>query len=87
MVLKEPYIRFYAGAPLVSPEGFKVGTLCVMDHTHRTLEEEQIDGLVMLANQVVALLELRRQVGFLTRALDVYRSAGNVIRNRPKVMN
>jgi GAF domain-containing protein len=87
MVLEEPYIRFYAGAPLVSPEGFRVGTLCVMDHAPRTLEAEQLDGLRMLANQVVALLELRRQVGFLSRALEVYRRAGNALRNNPKVVN
>jgi len=74
MVLEKPYIRFYAGMPLVSPEGFKVGTLCVMDHIVRDLTRTEIESLRMLANQVVSLLELRRQVAFLTRALEVHRT-------------
>jgi GAF domain-containing protein len=87
MVLQKPYIRFYAGAPLVSPEGFKVGTLCVMDHVTRDLTDGQIEGLRILARQVVTLLELRRQVAFLTRALDVHRTANREFRTRQVVGN
>ena len=85
MVLEKPYIRFYAGAPLVSPEGFKIGTLCVMDHVPRDMANSQTEGLRILARQVVTLLELRRQVAFLARALDVHRTANREFRTRQVV--
>ena len=59
-VLGDPHIRFYAGAPLVTPEGFAVGALCVMDREPRTLQPYQLGALRALSRQVAALLELRR---------------------------
>lgn len=53
-------VRFYAGAPLVTPEGVAVGSLCVVDYRVRSLDPLQRDGLEVLARQVVAQLELRR---------------------------
>ena len=52
-------IRFYAGVPLVSPDGFAVGTLCVLDSRPRRLSKLQRDALEGLARQVSRLLELR----------------------------
>ena len=69
LVTGEPFVRFYAGMPLMSPEGFAIGTLCVMDRQPHTLSNKQIDALEMLSNQVMSQLELRREVGFLTRAV------------------
>jgi len=86
MVLERPYIRFYAEMPLVSPEGFKVGTLCVMDHIVRDLTRTEIESLRMLANQVVSLLELRRQVSFLTRALELHRTFRKEVATRKRLI-
>jgi len=75
LVLKEPFVRFYAGMPLWSPEGFAIGTLCVMDRKPRQLDAGQIEALEMLANQVMSQLELRREVRFCKTALDKRKQA------------
>jgi PAS domain S-box-containing protein len=60
LVTAPPHIRFYAGAPLTSPDGLAVGTLAVIDFVPRQVSPRQAEGLRMLARQVVAQLELRR---------------------------
>ena len=69
LVTGEPHIRFYAGIPLINPEGLALGTLCVVDHQPRRLSAAQQKALQALSRQVLALLELRRVSARLADAL------------------
>ena len=60
MVTGAPHIRFYAGTPLLTPEGYPLGTLCAFDTVPRSLSTDQRAALQLLARQVMAHLELRR---------------------------
>lgn len=59
LVLGEPHIRFYAGAPIRTDAGHPLGTVCVIDTKPRTLPDHQRRALQALARQTAALLQLR----------------------------
>jgi PAS domain S-box-containing protein len=67
LVTGRPHLRFYAGAPLRSADGFALGMLCVLDVRPRSLSDGQLESLRVLARQVVAQMEARRQAALANR--------------------
>lgn len=71
-VTGDPKIRFYAGAPLISPEGYILGTLCVIDIVSGELDERQKQALTTLAGEVMSHLEARRKNSVLNELIHKY---------------
>ncbi len=61
LVVGDPYIRFYMGAPLITPDGHVLGSLCTIDRVVRHPTEQQALALQALARHVMQLLELRHR--------------------------
>ena len=62
LVINEPNVKFYAGAPLVFSNNIRLGTLCIVDHVARKITDEHQKTLQVLARQVVSQLELRQAI-------------------------
>lgn len=75
LVVGDPRIRFYAGAPLVTRDGQPLGTLCVLDHEARTMEPAQTAALAALAREVSVELDLRRHLRRLGNVLKAHEAA------------
>ncbi|MFM9968963.1 MAG: response regulator [Burkholderiales bacterium] len=70
LVTSAPSVRFYAGAPLTTEDGFNLGTLCVIDSKPRQLNDAQMGVLKLLATQVIHLFESRKRIMDLAEASD-----------------
>lgn len=64
-----PNLRFYCGMPLINPQGYALGTLCVVDFQPREINIEQMEAIRRLSHQAVSQLELRRSVLELERRM------------------
>jgi diguanylate cyclase (GGDEF)-like protein len=69
-------VRLYASAPLLTSDGFAIGTVCAFDEVPGRLTEQQLDLLADVADQVMALFELRRMAGALAKAASQDRLTG-----------
>ncbi|HRH67244.1 MAG TPA: response regulator [Bacteroidia bacterium] len=73
LVAGKPYLRFYAGAPLIDPDGYKLGALCVLDNRVKQLNDLQKKALQLLANEVVAhfvLIKKQRELKIANSVLE-----------------
>jgi GAF domain-containing protein len=70
LVVGEPRVRFYAGAPLINEDGFALGTICVVDREPRELDEDQRNALLSLRRLALAQMELRQNLRLLKDALN-----------------
>jgi len=74
-------VRFYAGAPIVSPTGHKLGAFCIVDYQPKKLSQEEERALVILSRQVTRLLALRKN------NMQIRSRAKEIIRMKSKAIN
>ncbi|GAA6622378.1 PAS domain S-box protein [Scytonema sp. NUACC26] len=87
VVTSAPYVRFYAGVPLITPEGEAIGALCVVDIVPRPyLKTEQIESLKAIARLVMRQLELRRNLTEVASIKTEYKQAQQALRESESML-
>ena len=85
LVTGAPNIRFYAGAPLIDPNGHRLGSLCVIDRVPRKLTDEQKDALRTLADEVMSHLLLKKQKQELEESLTAHKDFYRLFNSSPEI--
>ena len=75
LVINDPHVIFYAGIPLISDQNLPLGTLCVIDHKPRNLNQNQLDSLKALSKQLMNLFELRKNKLLLEETINALEKA------------
>lgn len=78
-------LRFYAGAPLIDPDGHRLGSLCVMDTVPRHLSPEQLDALQTLASEIISRMVLNKQKRELEESLAVHKDFYALFNSSPLI--
>lgn len=86
LVASAPNIRFYAGVPLVTTGGYRLGTLCVIDQVSRTLSQAQLDAIKVLADNVMAHLDLRLSHNHIRKYVDDLQLAATIFQASSEAM-
>jgi diguanylate cyclase (GGDEF)-like protein/PAS domain S-box-containing protein len=86
LVASAPDIRFYAGVPLVTPQGYRLGTLCVIDRVPRALDAAQLDAVKVLADNVMAHLDLRLSHKNIRQYVDDLQIAATIFESSSEAM-
>ncbi len=79
IVTGEPFVRFYAGYPLIDPRGFALGTLCIFDQKPKHLTANQHEAFKLLAEEVMALILEKRQKEELKNFEKIFQISNDLI--------
>jgi len=82
-----PYVRFYAGMPVKTPEGYNIGTICVIDSKPKHLNTHQLESLKMLSTHVTYLLELRLALNMVNDQKKIMESSENMLKEKYNAQN
>jgi PAS domain S-box-containing protein len=87
LTTNNPNIVFYAGVPLMSPNGYALGAICILDDVPKKLTDIQVKSLKFLGVQVMALLDNRLKAYESTRILDLLEEANNELIQQSRILN